>query len=231
MPTSDVSPIGPGARSRSWRRSGAACAGKTKNDVNAVARRRPPVEHVEMDPIKITAVKGPGGRPPRDLRRRRAVRAGRGGAVGEALRRRHCAPTTGCSRSSPDSRYTKAAPLQRRPRATRARRTGRAAIARFKVLSDQLRRDGRRQGRAVPARRHLRRDGNWPTSADGLREILERKDLTADDKIEALGAARLRAVPAQGPGHAPSGRSSRRCASSAASRRRSGCRPTSTWAW
>src|SRR5262245_3273011 len=35
-----------------------ACAGKAKNDV---AVGPPPVEHIEMDPIKITAVKGPDG--------------------------------------------------------------------------------------------------------------------------------------------------------------------------
>ena len=35
-----------------------ACAGKAKNDVVVGP---PPVEHIEMDPIKITAVKGPDG--------------------------------------------------------------------------------------------------------------------------------------------------------------------------
>ena len=35
-----------------------ACAGKAKNDV---AVGPPPVEHIEMDPIKISAVKGPDG--------------------------------------------------------------------------------------------------------------------------------------------------------------------------
>ena len=35
-----------------------ACAGKTKNDA---AVGPPPVEHIEMDPIKISAVKGPDG--------------------------------------------------------------------------------------------------------------------------------------------------------------------------
>ena len=36
----------------------AGCAGKAKNDV---AVGPPPVEYVEMDPIKISAVKGPDG--------------------------------------------------------------------------------------------------------------------------------------------------------------------------
>ena len=36
----------------------AACAGKTKNDA---AVGPPPVEQIEMDPIKISAVKGPDG--------------------------------------------------------------------------------------------------------------------------------------------------------------------------
>ena len=35
-----------------------ACAGKAKNDVVVGP---PPVEHIEMDPIKISAVKGPDG--------------------------------------------------------------------------------------------------------------------------------------------------------------------------
>ena len=39
---------------------GSACAGKAKNDV-AVGRPGAPVEHIEMDPIKIAAVKGPDG--------------------------------------------------------------------------------------------------------------------------------------------------------------------------
>ena len=36
----------------------AACAGKAKTDVNVAP---PPVEHIEMDPIKISAVLGPDG--------------------------------------------------------------------------------------------------------------------------------------------------------------------------
>ena len=32
--------------------------------------------------------------------------------------------------------------------------------------------------------------GNWPTSATIFAQLLERKDMTADDKIEAMGAAR-----------------------------------------
>ena len=62
----------------------AACAGKNKNDVRG-RPPAPPVEHIEMDPIKITGGSGPGRRSPRDLRRHRAVRAGRGGPFGEAL--------------------------------------------------------------------------------------------------------------------------------------------------
>ena len=65
----------------------AACAGKTKND-GAVGPGTAPVEQIEMDPIKITAVRGPDGVHLETYDVDRAVRARRRGPVGEALRRR-----------------------------------------------------------------------------------------------------------------------------------------------
>ena len=118
-----------------------------------------PVEQIEMDPIKITAVKGPDGTHLETYDVDGAVRAGRRGAVGEALRRRHRATTTGCSRSSPTRRYTKAALYNaglayqgKKDWQTRHRPVPEAGRPSY---AGQL----GRQGRPVPDRRLLRRAG------------------------------------------------------------------------
>ncbi len=195
-------------------------------------RPPPPVEHIEMDPIRIAAVKRPGRRPPGDLRRRRAVRARRQGAGREALRRRDRAATSCCSRSSPAQRSTKLpSPLQRG-----------LAHQGEEGLGDG-RRDGSRRWATetpdspdtkdahVPARRHLRRDGELADVGDDLRAAARAQGHERRRQDRGDGAARASRSSSSRTSTPPSGRSRRRSTSSAASRRRSACRPTSTWAW
>ena len=96
------------------------------------------------------------------------------------------ATMTGSSRSSPAAGSTKAA-LYNCGLALQGRRTGRGRSPAFQALAYRAPGALGRQGRPVPDRGVLRRDGQLADLGRLFAQILERKDLTADDKIEALG--------------------------------------------
>jgi outer membrane protein assembly factor BamD (BamD/ComL family) len=161
-----------------------ACAGKAKNDVTVV----PPgasVEQIEMDPIKIAAVKGPDGTHLETYDVTELFER-----AGKALSDKRPADAARdydqLLKEFPDTRYTKAA-LYNAGLAYEALKDWQTAVARFTKLASEHAdssdaKDALFQIGACYAELH-----NWPTSATTFAQILERKDLNADDKIEAMG--------------------------------------------
>ena len=159
----------------------AACAGKNKNDVNVPAGAQ--VEHVEMDPIKITAVRGPDGVHLETFDATELFEHA-GAALSEKRYDDAIRAYDRLLQEFPDTRFTKAA-LYNCGLAFQGKKDWQTAIARFQRLSQgfsgtQDAKDAQFQIGASYAEM-----GNWPTSATVFAEILERRDLTADDRIEA----------------------------------------------
>jgi tetratricopeptide (TPR) repeat protein len=161
-----------------------ACAGKAKNDVSVV--QPPPVEHIEMDPIKIAAVKGPDGvhletydvaelfeHAGKALAEKRYDDAIAG--YGKLLQE-----FAGNPKYQLPSLYNQGLAHQGKKDWEKAAEAFKKMMSLAPDASDT--KDGMFQLGATYAEM-----GNWPTSATVFAQILERKDLTADDKIEALG--------------------------------------------
>ena len=160
-----------------------ACAGKAKNDV---AVGPPPVEHIEMDPIKISAVKGPdgvhletfdvaelfehAGKALADKRYDDAI-------VGYELLLKEFA---GNNKYQLPSLYNEGLAHQAKKDWAKAAETFKKMMALAPDSPDT--KDAMFQLGATYAEL-----GNWPASATVFAQLLERKDMTADDKIEALG--------------------------------------------
>jgi len=158
-----------------------ACAGKAKNDV---AVGPPPVEHIEMDPIKISAVKGPdgvhletfdvaelfehAGKALADKRYDDAI------ANYERLLREFA----GNAKYQLPSLYNEGLAYQGKKDWAKAAETFKKMSALAPDSPDT--KDALFQLGATYAEM-----GNWPTSATIFAELLERKDMNADDKIEA----------------------------------------------
>ena len=144
-----------------------------------------PVTEYEMEPIKIQAVKGADGVHIESFDAAELFEQG-GAALSE---KRYDDAITAYDRllkEFADSRYTKAA-LYNCGLAYQGKKDWPGAVARFKVLSDQYgdtadAKDAQFQMGASYAEME-----NWPASAEVFALILQRKDLSADDKIEALG--------------------------------------------
>jgi len=160
-----------------------ACAGKAKNDV---AVGPPPVEHIEMDPIKISAVKGPDGvhletfdvaelfeHAGKALAEKRYDDA----IVGYELLLKEFA---GNNKYQLPSLYNEGLAHQGKKDWAKAAETFKKMTALAPDSPDT--KDAMFQLGATYAEM-----GNWPTSATTFAQLLERKDMTADDKIEALG--------------------------------------------
>ena len=162
-----------------WR-SLSACAGKAKNDV---AVGPPPVEHIEMEPIKISAVKGPDG-----VHLETFDVASCSSTPGKALaEKRYDDAITRLRKAAarvPATTRTPGRACTTGGSPTRQEGLGKAADD-FKKMADGPE-FTRHQGRPLPAGRNLRRDGQLADVGEIFAQILERKDLTADDKIEAL---------------------------------------------
>jgi TolA-binding protein len=160
-----------------------ACAGKAKNDVVVGP---PPVEHIEMDPIKISAVKGPdgvhletfdvaelfehAGKALADKRYDDAI-------VGYELLLKEFA---GNNKYQLPSLYNEGLAHQAKKDWAKASETFKKMMALAPDSPDT--KDAMFQLGATYAEM-----GNWPASATVFAQLLERKDMTADDKIEALG--------------------------------------------
>lgn len=85
-----------------------------------------------------------------------------------------------------DSRYIKAA-LYNCGLAYQGKKDWTSAIARLKVLTDQYGESSDAKDAQFQIGASYAELENWPTSAEVFAQILQRKDLTADDRIEALG--------------------------------------------
>jgi TolA-binding protein len=144
-----------------------------------------PVTEYDMDPIKITAVKGPEGVHIESFDAAELFEAA-GAALSDKRYDEAIAAYDRLLKEFADSRYTKAA-LYNVGLAYQGKKDWAGAVARFKVLSDHYgetsdAKDAQFQLGATYAEME-----NWPASAEVFALILQRKDLTADDKMEALG--------------------------------------------
>jgi TolA-binding protein len=162
-----------------------ACATKPPPAPATPATAGQPVTEYDMDPIKITAVKGPEGVHIESFDAAELFEAG-GAALSDKRYDDAIAAYDRLLKEFADSRYTKAA-LYNVGLAYQGKKDWPGAIARFKVLSDHYgetadAKDAQFQLGATYAEME-----NWPTSAEVFALILQRKDLNADDKIEALG--------------------------------------------
>jgi tetratricopeptide (TPR) repeat protein len=158
-----------------------ACAGKGKNDV---AVGPPPVEYVEMDPIKISAVKGPDGVHMETYDVAELFeRAGK--ALAEKRYDEAIAGYEQLLKEFPGSNKYQLPSLYNAGLACQGKKDWAKAADLFKKMADLApnasdTKDGLFQLGATYAEL-----GNWPTSATIFAQLLERKDMNADDKIEA----------------------------------------------
>jgi TolA-binding protein len=161
----------------------AACAGKSKNDV-AVVPPGAQVEHVEMDPIKISAVRGPDGVHLETYDVTELFEHA-GAALSERRFDDAIRDYDRLLKEFPDTRFTKAA-LYNCGLAFQGKKDWPSAIARFQTLATAYAGTSDAKDALFQIGASYAELGNWPTSATIFAEILERKDLTADDKIEAM---------------------------------------------
>jgi TolA-binding protein len=160
-----------------------ACAGTQKNTV--VVPPGAQVEHIDMDPIKIEAVKGPDGVHIESYDATELFEV-----AGKALSdKRYDDAIKAYERLlkefGGDTRYIKAA-LYNCGLAYQGKKDWPTAIARFKQLADGYAETSDAKDALFQIGASYAEAGNWPTSATLFAEILERKDLTADDRIEAM---------------------------------------------
>jgi tetratricopeptide (TPR) repeat protein len=162
----------------------AACAGKGKNDV-AVVPPGAPVEQLEMDPIKIAAVKGPDGT---HLETYDATELfERAGAALSDKRPADAARDYDLLlKEFPNTRFTKAA-LYNGGLAYEGLKNWQGAVTHFQKLASEHADSSDAKDALFQMGACYAELGNWPASATTFAQILERKDLNADDKIEAMG--------------------------------------------
>lgn len=160
------------------------CAGKGRNA--PATPQGATVEHIEMEPMKIQAVKGPDGGVHVEAFDAAELFEHAGAALSEkryddAIRHyeRLLAEFGG------DSRYIKAA-LYNCGLAYQGKKDWATAIARFKRLAEEHAATPDAKDALFQIGASYAEMGNWPTSGTLFAELLERKDLTADDRIEAL---------------------------------------------
>jgi TolA-binding protein len=158
-----------------------ACAGKGKNDVAVVP---PPVEHIEMDPIKISAVKGPDGVHLETFDVAELFEHA-GKALAEKRYDDAIANYDQLLREFPGNGKYQLPSLYNQGLAYQGKKDWAKAAEVFKKMAELApsspdTKDGLFQLGATYAEM-----GNWPTSATIFAQLLERKDMNADDKIEA----------------------------------------------
>ena len=151
-----------------------------------VVPQNAPVTEYEMEPMKIQAVKGADGEVHMESFDAAELFERGGAALSEKRYDDSIGAYDRLLKEFNDSRYTKAA-LYNLGLAYQGKKDWASAIARFKVLVEGFEatpdaKDAQFQTGASYAELE-----NWPTSAEVFAQILQRKDLTADDRIEALG--------------------------------------------
>lgn len=144
-----------------------------------------PVTELEMEPIKITAVSGPDGVHIESFDAAELFEQG-GKALGEKRFDDAIAAYDRLLKEFQDGRYTRPA-LYNAGLAYQGKKDWPGAVARFKTLVDGYptssdAKDGLFQLGATYAEMT-----NWPASAEVFARVLERRDLSADDRLEALG--------------------------------------------
>lgn len=144
------------------------------------------VTEMEMEPIKIEATKGPDGALQIESFDAADLFEQGGKALGEKRFDDAIASYDRLLKEFDDTRYKKAA-LYNAGLACQGKKDWAGAIARFKALADGYpaasdAKDGLFQLGATYAEM-----GNWPASAEVFARVLDRSDLTADDRLEALG--------------------------------------------
>ena len=161
----------------------AACAGKAKTDVNVAP---PPVEHIEMDPIKISAVRGPDG-----VHLETFDVAELFEHAGKALaEKRYDDAITSYQQLLKEfagsAKYQLPA-LYNLGLAYQGKKDWVAAADVFKKMADIAPNSPDTKDAMFQLGATYAEMGNWPTSATIFAQLLERKDMNADDKIEAMG--------------------------------------------
>jgi TolA-binding protein len=162
-----------------------ACATKPPPAPATPATAGQPVTEYDMDPIKITAVKGPEGVHIESFDAAELFEAA-GAALSDKRYDDAIAAYDRLLKEFADSRYTKAA-LYNVGLAYQGKKDWAGAVARFKVLSDHYSETADAKDAQFQLGATYAEMENWPASAEVFALILQRKDLTADDKIEALG--------------------------------------------
>jgi tetratricopeptide (TPR) repeat protein len=160
----------------------AACAGKNKNDA-AIGPAGAQVEHVEMDPIKISAVRGPEGVHLETFDATELFEQA-GAALSEKRYDDAVRAYDRLLQEFPDTRFTKAA-LYNCGLAFQGKKDWQTAISRLQKLATNFAGTQDAKDAMFQIGASYAELGNWPTSATVFAELLERKDLTADDRIEA----------------------------------------------
>jgi TolA-binding protein len=161
--------------------SGAGCAGKARNDAAVPAK----VEEVEMEPIKLQAVKGPDGVQHVETYDATELFERAGAALSEKRHEDAISAYERLLKEFPtETKYTKAA-LYNLGLAYQGKKDYSTAIAKFQQLADQYPGSSDSKDAQFQIGASYAEMGNWPTSAALFAQILERKDLTPDDKIEA----------------------------------------------
>lgn len=162
---------------------GASCAHGTA----ASSKQGPPpaVTHFEMEPIKISAVSGPEGVHIESFDAADLFDQG-SKALSEKRHADAIAAYERLLREFPDTRHTRAA-LYNCGLAYQGQKDWANAIARFKSLAETHAESSDAKDALFQMGATYAEMGNWPSSIEVLVRVLERKDLSADDRLEALG--------------------------------------------
>jgi TolA-binding protein len=160
------------------------CAGKARNDAATPASAK--VEEVEMEPIKLQGVKGPDGVQHVVTYDATELFEQGGAALSEKRYDDAVAAYERLLKEFPsETQYTKAA-LYNQGLAYQGKKDYPTAIAKFQQLVAGFAGTSDAKDAQFQIGASYAEMGNWPTSAALFAQILERKDLTADDKIEAM---------------------------------------------
>ena len=205
-----------------------ACAGKAKNDVTVV----PPgaqVEQIEMDPIKIAAVKGPDGTHLETYDVTELFER-----AGKALSDKRPADAARdydqLLKEFPDTRYTKAA-LYNAGLAYEALKDWQTAVVRFSKLASEHADSSDAKDALFQIGACYAELGNWPDLGHDLRPDPGAQGPERGRQDRGDGPARATRSSSSRTSTPPSAPSSRPSTTTTASPARSASRPTSTWGW